>query len=83
MLHESSLIVHQLHEPHMADKNDEKNNDDSWAANPGLFLDAPKLGCFVSAIGVFQYVCLCVSLSSRRPGCNNIGAHKGVSVFVA
>lgn len=47
MLHESSLIVHQLHEPHMADKNDEKNNDDSWAANPGLFLDAPKLGCFV------------------------------------
>lgn len=47
MLHESSLIVHQLHEPHMADKNDEKNNDDSWAANSGLFLDAPKLGCFV------------------------------------
>lgn len=60
MLHESSLIVHQLHEPHMADKNDEKNNDDSWAASPGLFLDAPKLGCFVFAIGVFQYVSLCV-----------------------
>lgn len=60
MLHESSLIVHQLHEPYMADKNDEKNNDDSWAASPGLFLDAPKLGCFVFAIGVFQYVSLCV-----------------------
>lgn len=59
MLHESSLIVHQLHEPHMADKNDEKNNDNSWAANPGLFLDASKLGCFVFAIGAFQYVCLC------------------------
>lgn len=59
MLHESGLTVHQLHEPHMADKNDEKNNDDSWAANPELYLDPnpfPKLGCF----GVFQCVCLCV-----------------------
>lgn len=42
-LHESGLTVHQLHEPHTADKNDEKNNDDSWAANPGLFLDTQSL----------------------------------------
>lgn len=78
MPHESSLIVHQLHEPHMADKNDEKNNHDSWAAIPGLFLDAPKLGCFVFAFGAFQHACLCVSLSSRRPGCSNISTHTKV-----
>lgn len=83
MLHESSLIVHQLHESHMADKNDENHTDDSWAANPGLFLDAPKPGCFAIAIGVFRSVCLCVSLSSRRPGCSNINTHKGVSLFVS
>lgn len=58
MLHESSLIVHQLPEPHMADKNDEKNKDDSWAANLGLFLDAPKLGGFVFG-----------SVSERLPVC--------------
>lgn len=82
MLHESNLIVHQLYEPHMADKNDEKNNDASWAASPELFLDASKLGCFVFAIGVFQYSA-CVFLSSRRPGCSKSSAHRGVSGFVA
>lgn len=39
-LHESSLSVHQLNEPHTADKDDEKNNDDSRGANRVLFLDA-------------------------------------------
>lgn len=39
-LHESGLSVHQLNEPHTADKDDEKNNDDSRGANRVLFLDA-------------------------------------------
>lgn len=39
-LHESVLTVHQLNEPHTADKDDERNNDDSGGANGGLFLDA-------------------------------------------
>lgn len=39
-LHESGLTVHQLNEPHTADKDDERNNDDSGGANGVLFLDA-------------------------------------------
>lgn len=36
-LHENSLTVHQLNEPHTADKNDGRNNDDSGGANRVLF----------------------------------------------
>lgn len=39
-LHESGLTVHQLNEPHSADKDDERNNDDSGGANGLLFIDA-------------------------------------------
>lgn len=39
-LHKSDLTVHQLNEPHTADKDDERNNDDSGGANRVLFLDA-------------------------------------------
>lgn len=42
-LHESSLTVHQPNEPHTADKDDEKNNDDSRGANRMLFLVASSL----------------------------------------
>lgn len=42
-LHESGLTVHQLNELHTADKDDERNNDDSGGANRGLFLDAFSL----------------------------------------
>lgn len=42
-LHESSLTVHQLNEPHTADKDDERNSDDSGGANRNLFLDAFSL----------------------------------------
>ena len=42
-LHESGFTVHQLNEPHTADKDDERNNDDSGGANRGLFLDAFSL----------------------------------------
>lgn len=37
-LHESGLSIHQPNEPHTADKDDEKNNDDSKGANRALFL---------------------------------------------
>lgn len=36
-LHKSSLTVHQLNEPHTADKDDGRNNDDSGGANRVLF----------------------------------------------
>lgn len=39
-LHESGLTVHQLNKPHAADKDDEKNNNDSRGANRMLFLVA-------------------------------------------
>lgn len=42
-LHESGLTVHQLNESHTADKDDERNNDDSGGANRVLFLDAFSL----------------------------------------
>lgn len=70
-LHESCLTVHQLHEPRTADKNDEKNNGDSWAANRGLFLATLSLPALFFAIGMVQGVCPCVSFSSRGRGCSN------------
>lgn len=42
-LYERGLAVPQLNEPHTADKDDEKNNDDSRGANGVLFLDALSL----------------------------------------
>lgn len=63
-LHESILTVHQRHEPHMADKNDEKKNDDSWAANPGLFLVTLNL----PALSLPKE---CFRTSSHGPVCSN------------
>lgn len=57
-LHESGLSVHQLNEPHTADKDDEKNNDDSKGANRVLFLDAVSLPAVYE-----QYECFFTWLS--------------------
>lgn len=50
-LHERGLTVHQLNEPHSADKDDERNNDDSGGANRGLFLDAFSLCVYNCVLG--------------------------------
>ncbi len=63
-LHESGLTVHQLNEPHTADKDDERNNDDSGGANRGLFLDAFSLpavyGCMSEYTFLYTDLFVCV-----------------------
>lgn len=47
-LHERGLTVHQLNEPHTADKDDERNNDDSGGANiGGAIFRCIQLACCV------------------------------------
>lgn len=58
-LHENGLTVHQLHEPHIADKDDQKNNDDSSGANRVLFLAASSLpALYEQHECLFTYFCV-------------------------